>query len=80
MGNTVYPQQPYTQISREEYEEYLGKLKLVNFDKIYLNGALEAAGEAFCTTDRCEIPALRTPGAAEFEDNEGDSGRVSISR
>jgi len=80
MGNTVYPQQPYTQISREEYEEYLGKLTLVNFDKIYQNGALEAAGEAFCTTDRCEIPALRTPGAAEFEDNEGDSGRVSISR
>jgi ribonucleoside-triphosphate reductase len=77
MGNTIYPQQPYTQISKEEYEEYIGKVNLVNFDTIYINGALEAAGEAYCTTDRCEIPSLRTPGAAEFEDNEGDSGRLN---
>lgn len=40
-----------------------------------LPGLLEAAGEAYCTTDRCELPSLRTPGAAEFEDNDGDAGR-----
>jgi ribonucleoside-triphosphate reductase len=56
MGNTVYPQQPYTQISEEEYNSYIGKIAKINFDAIY-NGVenLEAEGEAYCTTDACEI-------------------------
>ena len=56
MGNTVYPQQPYTQISKEEYESYIGKLKHIDFGAIY-DGVdnLEAAGESYCTTDYCEI-------------------------
>ena len=79
MGNTVYPQQPYTQITEEEYQSYLGKLQPVDLESIYLGAALEAAGEAYCSTDRCELPSLRTPGAAEFEDNESDAGRPSSS-
>jgi ribonucleoside-triphosphate reductase len=75
MGNTVYPQQPYTQITSEEYDGYGGQLLPVDFDTVYQGAALEAAGEAYCTTDRCELPSLRTPGAAEFEDNDADAGR-----
>jgi ribonucleotide reductase alpha subunit len=56
MGNTVYPQQPYTQITEEQYESYIGKLKHIDFGAIY-DGVdnLEAQGEAYCTTDYCEI-------------------------
>ena len=56
MGNTVYPQQPYTQISEEEYFSYLGQIKQINWSAIY-DGVdnLEAVGEAYCTTDSCEI-------------------------
>ena len=76
MGNMVYPQQPYTLISKEEYEGYVGKIQRVDFESVYQGDALEAAGEAYCSTDRCELPNLRTPGAAEFEDNESDAGRI----
>jgi hypothetical protein len=56
MGNHTYPQQPYTQITREEYESYLGQIKKINWDAIYDGiGNLEAMGEAYCTTDVCEI-------------------------
>jgi adenosylcobalamin-dependent ribonucleoside-triphosphate reductase len=56
MGNTVYPQQPYTGITEEQYESYIGKLKHIDFAAIY-DGAenLEAQGEMYCTTDYCEI-------------------------
>jgi hypothetical protein len=56
MGNTVYPQQPYTQITEEQYESYIGKLKHIDFGAIY-DGVdnLEAQGESYCTTDYCEI-------------------------
>lgn len=56
MGNTVYPQQPYTQITQEEYESYLGRIAKIDFNAIY-DGVenLEAEGEAYCTTDSCEI-------------------------
>jgi adenosylcobalamin-dependent ribonucleoside-triphosphate reductase len=56
MGNHTYPQQPYTQITKAEYEAYLGQIKKINWDAIY-DGVdnLEAMGEAYCTTDVCEI-------------------------
>jgi len=56
MGNQVYPQQPYTQITEDEYNQYIGKIKKINWAAIY-DGIdnLEAAGEAYCTTDVCEI-------------------------
>jgi len=56
MGNTVYPQQPYTQISEEEYNKYVGAIKKIDFSAIY-DGVdnLEAQGEMYCTTDYCEI-------------------------
>ncbi|NDB58504.1 fused protease/ribonucleoside-triphosphate reductase [bacterium] len=56
MGNKTYPQQPYTQITKEEYDSYVGKIKKINWSAIY-DGIdnLEALGEAYCTTDVCEI-------------------------
>jgi adenosylcobalamin-dependent ribonucleoside-triphosphate reductase len=56
MGNKTYPQQPYTEITREEYNAYVGKIGKIDWSAIY-DGVenLEAAGEAYCSTDACEI-------------------------
>jgi len=56
MGNKTYPQQPYTEITREEYNSYIGKIGKIDWSAIY-DGVenLEAAGEAYCSTDACEI-------------------------
>jgi ribonucleoside-triphosphate reductase (thioredoxin) len=56
MGNKTYPQQPYTEITREEYNAYVGKIGKIDWSAIY-DGIenLEAAGEAYCSTDACEI-------------------------
>ena len=56
MGNKTYPQQPYSQITKEEYDSYVGKIKKINWSAIY-DGVdnLEAIGESYCTTDVCEI-------------------------
>lgn len=54
MGNEVYAQQPYTQITKEEYESYVGRLAKIDTNTLYLNGT-EAEEEAYCTTDVCEI-------------------------
>ena len=56
MGNKTYPQQPYTEITREEYNSYVGKIGKIDWSAIYDGVAnLEAAGEAYCSTDACEI-------------------------
>jgi ribonucleoside-triphosphate reductase (thioredoxin) len=56
MGNEVYPQQPYNEITKEEYESYVGKIGKIDWSAIY-DGIdnLEAQGEMYCTTDYCEI-------------------------
>jgi adenosylcobalamin-dependent ribonucleoside-triphosphate reductase len=56
MGNTVYPQQPYTEITRDEYNSYIGSIKKIDWSAIY-DGVdnLEALGENYCSTDVCEI-------------------------
>jgi len=56
MGDKVYPQQPYSEITREEYNAYVGKIGKIDWSAIY-DGIenLEAAGEAYCSTDACEI-------------------------
>ena len=68
-SNAAYPQMPYSPISVQEYEEYRGKLKKIDFTPVYsgsLGLGVDAAGERFCTTDVCEIKTA--PGATEFED------------
>jgi adenosylcobalamin-dependent ribonucleoside-triphosphate reductase len=67
-SNSTYPQMPYTAITEDEYDSYLGVVKQVDFSPVYngLTAALDAAGERYCTTDVCELKV--TPAAAEFED------------
>lgn len=59
MGNHVYPQMPYTQISEEEYEEAKSKIFPIDLAGIYAGLAVDAIGEAYCTTDSCEIKLIR---------------------
>jgi adenosylcobalamin-dependent ribonucleoside-triphosphate reductase len=56
MGDKVYPQQPYSEITREEYNAYVGTIGKIDWSAIY-DGVenLEAEGEAYCSTDACEI-------------------------
>jgi adenosylcobalamin-dependent ribonucleoside-triphosphate reductase len=58
-GNFTYPQMPYTQITEEQYHED-GELKLfpIDFSGVYAGMAADAIGEAYCTTDACEIKLI----------------------
>ena len=56
MSNTTYPQQPYTQITQEEYESSVGRIKTIDFNAIYDGvGNLDAEGEKYCANDTCLI-------------------------
>ena len=56
MGNKTYPQQPYTEISREDYNSYVGTIGKIDWSAIY-DGKdnLDAESEKYCSTDACEI-------------------------
>jgi adenosylcobalamin-dependent ribonucleoside-triphosphate reductase len=55
-GNFTYPQMPYTQNTEADYEEE-GVMKLfpIDFSGVYAGMAADAIGEAYCTTDACEV-------------------------
>ena len=55
-GNDTYAQMPYQEISAEDYEELAGTTLPVDLTSVYLGNALDAEGEKYCTTDKCEIP------------------------
>ncbi len=55
MGNFTYPQMPYTQITKEEYEDATMKLFPIDFTGVYAGMASDAIGDAYCTTDACEV-------------------------
>lgn len=55
-GNKVYPQQPYTQITEDEWTEASMSLFKIDLSPIYAGeNATEAVGEEYCTTDSCII-------------------------
>ena len=58
-GNYTYPQMPYTQITEEEYSEYTTQLFPIDFSGVYAGMASDAIGEAYCTTDACEIKLIK---------------------
>ena len=59
MGNFVYPQMPYSQITQEEYEnEGVMKLFPIDFSGVYAGLASDAIGDAYCTTDACEVKLI----------------------
>jgi adenosylcobalamin-dependent ribonucleoside-triphosphate reductase len=59
-GNATYPQMPYTQITVEEYEtEGTMKLFPIDLSGVYAGMAADAIGEAYCTTDACEVRLIK---------------------
>jgi len=59
MDNGSYPQMPYTQSSAEEYEEGRMTLFPIDLKGVYEGMAFDAVGEAYCTTDACEVKLVR---------------------
>ena len=57
-GNFTYPQMPYTQITAEEYEAETMKLFPIDFSGVYAGLAADAIGDAYCTTDACEVKLI----------------------
>ena len=60
MMKDVYPQMPYTQIDAETYEnEGVMKLFPIDLAGVYAGMASDAIGEAYCTTDACEVKLIK---------------------
>jgi adenosylcobalamin-dependent ribonucleoside-triphosphate reductase len=57
-GNFTYPQMPYSQITEEEYVAETMKLFPIDFTGVYAGMAADAIGDAYCTTDACEIKLI----------------------
>jgi adenosylcobalamin-dependent ribonucleoside-triphosphate reductase len=57
-GNHVYLQMPYTQITKEAYEAEAEKLFPIDFVGVYQGMSIDAIGEAYCSTDACEIKLI----------------------
>jgi ribonucleoside-triphosphate reductase len=55
MGNSTYPQMPYTEITPHEYEEAKYNLFKIDMTPIYEGQSLDAIGESYCSTDSCEV-------------------------
>jgi hypothetical protein len=58
-GNMVYNQMPYTQITEDDYENYRMTLFPIDFAGVYAGMAYDAVGEAYCTTDTCEVKLIK---------------------
>lgn len=54
----AYKQMPYAAISEKEWEGASMSLHRVDLGPIYDGGAVDAVGEAYCTTDACEVKEL----------------------
>jgi adenosylcobalamin-dependent ribonucleoside-triphosphate reductase len=65
-GNHVYPQMPYTRITEEEYVND-GEMKLfpIDLSGVYAGMASDAIGEAYCTTDACEVRLIASTNDKE---------------
>jgi len=49
---------PYTQITKKEYEDATMKLFPIDFTGVYAGMASDAIGDAYCTTDACEVKLI----------------------
>jgi ribonucleotide reductase alpha subunit len=58
-GNKVYDQMPYQEITEDEYNGYAMQLFPIDFKGVYAGMASDAIGEAYCTTDACEIKLVK---------------------
>lgn len=51
----AYRQMPYEAISEEQYLERADNVLGLDWDRLYRGDSLDAVGESFCTTDKCEL-------------------------
>ncbi|WP_394620987.1 ribonucleoside-triphosphate reductase, adenosylcobalamin-dependent [Lentzea sp. JNUCC 0626] len=51
----AYAQMPYEEITAEAYVRAQFRLMRVDLSEVYAGRALDAVGEAYCTTDACEV-------------------------
>lgn len=58
MDDAGYTQMPYTQIDEESFYVATAALAQVDLSPIYAGDAADAVGEAYCSTDACEIKSL----------------------
>jgi ribonucleoside-triphosphate reductase len=58
LADGAYKQMPYTKIDEAEYNRNIDELFEVDLTSIYAGNAVDAAGEAFCTTDYCEVKVI----------------------
>lgn len=67
-GRHTFPQMPYTEIDEAVYEQGRMTLFPVDLSPIYDGLGVDAVGEAYCTTDSCEVQTIaNTAEAAEAE-------------
>jgi len=59
MDDTLYPQMPYTQGEESEYEEARMTHFPIDLSGVYAGMAFDAIGEAYCTTDACEVKLIK---------------------
>lgn len=56
MNDLTYAQMPYQSCTVEEYDQDSMRLFPLLLDDLYSGGGQDAVGEAYCTTDKCEVP------------------------
>lgn len=54
IDDNQYAQMPYEDITAEEYDSYVGRLRKIDWESLY-SGSTDAEMERFCTTDSCEV-------------------------
>ena len=59
MADDTYPQMPYTRSTEEEYENGRMTLFPIDLTGVYEGMAFDAIGEAYCSTDACEVKLIR---------------------
>lgn len=58
MASGTYAQMPYEETTAEDYARAAESTLPADLADVYAGNALDAEGEAYCTTDQCEIPAV----------------------
>ena len=69
MDDGAYPQMPYTSSNAEEYEEGRMTLFPIDLSGVYAGMAFDAVGEAYCTTDACEVKMIKDLNENDIKTN-----------
>ena len=69
MDDGSYPQMPYTRSNPEEYEEGRMTLFPIDLNGVYAGMAFDAVGEAYCTTDACEVKMIKDVRPEDIKTN-----------